>query len=62
MSADPADFTYSVVIPVYNSEEVVGRTIDAVLEVFEAAGLRHQVVLVNDGSRDGSWDVIAARA
>jgi len=62
VSADPADFSYSVVIPVYNSQDVVGRTIDAVLEVFEAAGLRHQVVLVNDGSRDGSWDVISARA
>ena len=33
MSADPADFSYSVVIPVYNSQDVVGRTIDAVLEV-----------------------------
>ena len=62
VSADPADFSYSVVIPVYNSQDVVGRTIDAVLEVFESAGLRHQVVLVNDGSRDGSWDVISTRA
>jgi glycosyltransferase involved in cell wall biosynthesis len=59
VSADPADFSYSIVIPVYNSQEVVGRTVDAVLEVFEAAGLRHQVVLVNDGSRDASWEVIA---
>ena len=58
----PSDFSYSVVIPVYNSQEVVGTTIDRVVEVFEAAGLRYQVVLVNDGSRDGSWDVIAERA
>ena len=61
MSADPADFSYSIVIPVYNSQEVVGRTVDAVLEVFESAGLRHQVVLVNDGSRDASWEVLADR-
>lgn len=54
--------TYSVVIPVYNSQDVVGTTIDRVVEVFETAGLRYQVVLVNDGSRDGSWDVIAERA
>ena len=58
----PSDFSYSVVIPVYNSQDVVGSTIDRVVEVFEAAGLRYQVVLVNDGSRDGSWDVIAERA
>ncbi len=55
-------FTYSIVIPVYNSEEIVGETVDRVVEVFRAAGLRHQVVLVNDGSTDGSWDVIADRA
>jgi glycosyltransferase involved in cell wall biosynthesis len=57
-----SDYSFSVVIPVYNSQDVVGRTIDAVLEVFERAGLRHQVVLVNDGSRDASWDVIAEAA
>lgn len=54
-----ADFSYSVVIPVYNSQDVVGSTVERVVEVFETAGLRYQVVLVNDGSRDGSWDVIA---
>ncbi len=59
---DRSAWTYSVVIPVYNSRDVVGSTIDRVVEVFEAAGLRYQVVLVNDGSRDGSWDVIADRA
>ena len=56
---DRSDFSYSVVIPVYNSQDVVGATVARVAEVLEAAGLRYQVVLVNDGSRDGSWDVIA---
>ena len=55
-------FTYSVVIPVYNSAEIVGETVDRVVRTFTDAGLRHQVVLVNDGSSDGSWDVIAERA
>jgi glycosyltransferase involved in cell wall biosynthesis len=55
-------FTYSVVIPVYNSAEIVGETVDRVVRTFTEAGLRHQVVLVNDGSSDGSWDVIAERA
>jgi glycosyltransferase involved in cell wall biosynthesis len=65
MSAIPhasRDFLYSVVIPVYNSEQVVGSTITRILEVFEEAGLRHEIILVNDGSRDRSWDVIAERA
>ena len=39
-----------------------GSTIDRIVEVFEGAGLRYQLVLVNDGSRDGSWEVIAEAA
>jgi len=61
-SAVPAgatEYCYSVVVPVYNSEAVVGRTVEAILGFFDATGLRHQLVLVNDGSTDGSWDVIA---
>ena len=63
--ADPLDrtaFLYSIVIPVFNSERIVGDTVDRVVEVFTQAGLRFEVVLVNDGSTDGSWDVIAERA
>jgi glycosyltransferase involved in cell wall biosynthesis len=63
--ADPADranYTYSIVIPVFNSEQIVGETIDQVVAVFTEHGLAHEVILVNDGSRDGSWDVIAEKA
>ncbi len=70
MSADPAtapaldphDYTWSVVIPVYNSAPLVGQTVDGVLAVLAEHGLRHQVVLVNDGSTDGSWEVISEKA
>jgi glycosyltransferase involved in cell wall biosynthesis len=59
---DRRGFTYSIVIPVYNSAAVVGQTVDRVVEVFEQAALPYQLVLVNDGSADTSWDVISARA
>ncbi len=62
MTLDRTKFVYSVVIPVYNSEQLVGTTIDRVLEVFHAEGLEHEIILVNDGSSDGSWDVIAEKA
>ncbi len=62
MTLDRTKFVYSVVIPVYNSEQLVGTTIDRVLEVFHAEGLDHEIILVNDGSSDGSWDVIAEKA
>jgi glycosyltransferase involved in cell wall biosynthesis len=59
---DRTKFRYSVVIPVFNSEQLVGTTIDRVVAVFTEQGLDHEVILVNDGSSDGSWDVIAEKA
>lgn len=59
---DPRSFRYSIVIPVYNSAGIVGTTVDRVVEVFTEAGLDHEVVLVNDGSPDDSWPVIAEKA
>ena len=61
-SADRSSFTYSVVVPVFNSADLVGHTVDRIVEVFEQAGLSYQLILVNDGSRDGSWEVIAGKA
>jgi glycosyltransferase involved in cell wall biosynthesis len=61
-AADPSEFVYSVVVPVFNSVDVVGETIDRIVDVFEQAGLRYELILVNDGSKDGSWQVIADRA
>ena len=58
---DPRAHSYSVVIPVYNSEQVVGTTIDDVVGVFAAHRLPLQLVLVNDGSRDRSWEVVAEK-
>ena len=59
---DRTSFTYSIVIPVFNSEPIVGNTIDQVVDVFTQAGLRYELILVNDGSHDRSWEVISERA
>ncbi|CAN5398546.1 glycosyltransferase family 2 protein [soil metagenome] len=60
--SEPSDFRYSIVMPVYNSEEIVGTTIDRVVEVFTRAGLDFELICVNDGSPDDSWAVISQRA
>lgn len=53
---------YSVVIPVYNSEAIVGQTIDRTATFFEGNGLEYEIILVNDGSHDRSWDIISEKA
>jgi len=53
---------YSVVIPVYNSVRIVGRTVDRVAGFFEKQGWDYELILVNDGSRDGSWEVLREKA
>jgi glycosyltransferase involved in cell wall biosynthesis len=53
---------FSVVIPVFNSEPIVGRTIDRTVAFFADHDLDVEVVVVNDGSRDGSWQVLERKA
>jgi len=53
---------YSVIIPVYNSAPIVDETIDQVVTFFEQRGWNYELIAVNDGSRDQSWEVIRNQA
>jgi len=53
---------FSVVIPVFNSSRYLASTIDAVVQVFEKSGWMLELILVNDGSSDSSWQVIVEKA
>jgi undecaprenyl-phosphate 4-deoxy-4-formamido-L-arabinose transferase len=48
----------SVVIPVYNSEGSVERVVDRVVDVLGGVTADFEVILVEDGSRDGSWAAV----
>jgi len=53
---------YSVVIPVYNSEPIVENTVAQTIEVFRQHNLKYEILLVNDGSKDRSWEKISELA
>ncbi|MEX2596289.1 MAG: glycosyltransferase family 2 protein [Salibacteraceae bacterium] len=53
---------YSIIIPVYRSEKIIGKTVEKTLEVMRKHELSAEVVLVNDGSPDHSWEVISELA
>ena len=52
----------SVVIPVYNSEQSLEPLFARIQSVLEGEGLEFEVILVDDGSADQSWQVIRSLA
>ena len=48
----------SIVIPVYNSENIVSRTVEEIIKENEKRQFNYEIILVNDGSKDNSWSVI----
>jgi dolichol-phosphate mannosyltransferase len=52
----------SVVIPVYNEKDSLAVLYGEIADVARREGLDLEVVFVDDGSRDGSWEVIAELA
>jgi glycosyltransferase involved in cell wall biosynthesis len=54
--------TYSIVIPAYNESARLGVTLDKVLAYLHAQGWDAEVIVVNDGSRDNTADIVRAFA
>jgi undecaprenyl-phosphate 4-deoxy-4-formamido-L-arabinose transferase len=52
--------TVSVVVPVYNSQDTLRELVTRLGAVLPGACERYEVLLINDGSHDASWDVITA--
>lgn len=48
----------SVVVPLYNEEESLPELVEWIDRVMKANGFSFEVVLVDDGSTDRSWDVV----
>jgi len=48
----------SVVVPVYNSRESLPILIARLEPVLRTVAQQYELILVNDGSRDGSWEVV----
>jgi len=52
------NFIFSVVMAVYNTEDYVGEAIDSIINQTLNFEENTQIILVNDGSTDGSLDVL----
>jgi glycosyltransferase involved in cell wall biosynthesis len=50
--------TYSIVIPAFNEEKRITRGLDQVLAFIAQHGWNAEVIVVNDGSRDGTAEIV----
>ena len=48
----------SVVIPAYNEEQMLPRTVQVLGGILSANHIAYELVFVDDGSRDGTWNRI----
>jgi len=54
------ELALSVVIPIYNEEGNIDRLYEELTEALEAIGRDYEVIAINDGSSDGSYDLLNA--
>lgn len=54
-----SDPSLSVIVPVYNEEENVSLLHERIRDACEPLGLEYEVILVDDGSRDKTYEVLA---
>lgn len=52
----------SVVLPAYNEEQMVGKACRTIGEILEKEGIPYELVVVNDGSSDHTWEEICKAA
>jgi dolichol-phosphate mannosyltransferase len=55
----PAPLTlFSVVLPARDEEASLPPTLRAIYDAFTGAGISHELIVVDDGSRDSTWAVL----
>ncbi len=52
----------SVVVPAYNEQDIIPKTASAISEILTAAQIDFEILFVNDGSRDATWEKIEQTA
>ena len=48
----------SVILPAYNEEPMIAAAAETVTGILDEAGIAHELLFVDDGSKDKTWDEI----
>lgn len=52
-----SEIQYSIVVPVYNEELVIGETYKRLKKVMDSTNETYEIIFVNDGSKDGTVEI-----
>ena len=52
----------SVVLPAYNEEKMVGKAAEVIAGILQKSGIAYELIFVNDGSKDRTWEEIQKAA
>ncbi|HNS71191.1 MAG TPA: glycosyltransferase family 2 protein [bacterium] len=52
----------SIIIPCYNEEKNINRTFDGLIELMKNESYDYEIIAVDDGSKDKTWEVISSYA
>lgn len=55
---DQKELKISCVVPVYNEAPVIETLVSRISEVMRKTGERYEVIFVDDGSQDPTWDIL----
>lgn len=48
----------SVIVPAYNEEVMIEQASTAINEILESAGILYELIFVDDGSKDRTWEIV----
>lgn len=51
---------FSVILPAYNEEKMIQKASETVSRILSEANIEYEILFVNDGSKDGTWQQIEA--
>lgn len=56
------DVDISLILPVFNEGDHLAQSLQVILGVIDSVTPSYEVILVNDGSQDSTWDIVTAAA